>query len=78
MPAIRLLLLPVISSFFFLVDFFLGLFLFRRTESQTTAHPLTGAIWLIPGRTIAYLLWCSAAVSSVLFLLAVVFILQAS
>jgi hypothetical protein len=77
-PAIRLLLLPVISSFFFLIDFFLGLFLFRRTDSQVTPHPLTGAIWLVPGRTIAYLLWSSAAVSSALFLLAVTFILQAS
>lgn len=76
-PAIRLLLLPVISSFFFLINFFLGLFLFRRTESQTTDHPLTGAIWLIPGRTIAYILWSSAAVTSALFLLAVVLILQA-
>ncbi len=76
-PAIRLLLLPVISSFFFLINFFLGLFLFRRTESQTTDHPLTGAIWLIPGRTIAYILWSSAAVTSALFLLAVVLNLQA-
>ncbi len=62
-PAVRLLLLPVISGLFFLVDFFLGLFLFRRTESQTTAHPITGTIWMIPGRTIAYLLWSSAVVS---------------
>jgi hypothetical protein len=77
-PAVRLLLLPVISSFFFILDFLLGLFLFRRTESQTTSHPITGAIWLIPGRTIAYLLWSSAVVSSGLFLLAVAFILQAS
>jgi hypothetical protein len=77
-PSIRLLLLPVISSFFFLLDFFLGLFLFRRTDSQVTSHPFSGAIWLIPGRTIAYLLWSSAALSSVLFLLAVAFILQAS
>jgi hypothetical protein len=76
-PTIRLLLLPVISSFFFLMDFFLGLFLFRRTESQITDQPLTGTIWLIPGRSIAYVLWTSAAVSSALFLLALAFILQA-
>jgi hypothetical protein len=75
-PAIRLLLLPVISSFFFISDFFLGLFLFRRTESQATSHPVTGTIWMIPGRTLAYLLWSSAAVSSALFLLAVTLILQ--
>lgn len=30
-PAVRLLLIPVISSFFFLVDTFLGLFFFRRS-----------------------------------------------
>jgi hypothetical protein len=77
-PAVRLLLLPVISSFFFLIDFFLGLFLFRRTESRVTSHPITGTVWLIPGRTIAYLLWISAVVSSSLFLLAVAYILQAS
>jgi hypothetical protein len=77
-PAVRLLLLPVISGVFFLVDFFLGLFLFRRTESQVTSTPLIGNMWMIPGRTIAFLLWSSGTVASCLFLLAVVFILQAS
>lgn len=77
-PAVRLLLLPVISIFFFLVDLFLGLFLFRHTESQITSTPIIGNIWMIPGRTVAYLLWSSGAVTSVLFLLAVALILQAS
>jgi hypothetical protein len=77
-PAVRLLLLPVISGFFFLVDFFLGLFLFRRTESQLTPAPLIGNMWLIPGHTVAYLLWSSGAVASTLFLIAVALIIQAS
>jgi len=77
-PAVRLLLLPVISGLFFLVDFFLGLFLFRRTESQITPTPFIGNMWIIPGRTIAYLLWSSGVVASALFLMAVAFIIQAS
>jgi hypothetical protein len=76
-PAIRLLLLPVISGFFFLVEFFLSLFLFRRTDRQVTPHPIIGTLWMIPGRTMAYLLWYSAVVASALFLLAVTFILMA-
>jgi len=70
-PGVRLLLLPVISSFFFLVDVFLGFFLFRRTGSQTTPTFFTGTLWMIPGQTLAYLLWSSGT------LVAVIFILQA-
>jgi hypothetical protein len=67
-PAVRLLLLPIVSSFFFLVDFFLGLFFFRREE------PSPGT----PGQVYAYLLWGSGALTSTLMLIAIFFILQNS
>ena len=54
-PSVRLLLLPVINSIFFLTDVFLGLFFFRHAESQ----PL------------AYLLWGVGALTPAIFLVAV-------
>lgn len=60
--AVRLLLLPTLNTFFFLSDLFLGLFYFRREESQP----------------IAYLVWGAGALTPLLFLIAVWFILQAS
>ncbi|MEW5870450.1 MAG: PH domain-containing protein [Chloroflexota bacterium] len=60
-PSVRLL-LPVLNAIFYLVDVLLGLFFFRRSDSQ----PL------------AYLLWGSGALSPVLFLVGTFFILQAS
>ena len=57
-PASRLLLLPILNTLFFLIDFFLGLFLFRREESQ----PLS------------FLLWGVGALLPVLFLLGVLFV----
>jgi hypothetical protein len=60
-PAVRLLLLPVINTFFVLADLLLGLFFYRREDSQ----PLS------------YLLWTSGAFTSLLFLIAVFFILRA-
>ncbi len=59
-PAVRLLLLPVLNTFFFLADLFLGLYFFRREESQPYA----------------YVVWASAALTALLFLLAVGFILR--
>jgi hypothetical protein len=59
-PAVRLLLLPVLNSFLFLVDFLLGIFFYRREQSQT----------------VAYLLWSGGAVTPLLFLIAIFFILQ--
>jgi hypothetical protein len=61
-PAVQLLLLPILNTFFFLTDFFLGLFYFRKEESQS----------------IGYLFWAAGALTPLLFLLAVWFILQAS
>jgi len=60
-PAVRLLLLPVINTFFVLADLLLGLFFFRHEESQP----------------FSYLLWGSGALASLLFLIAVFFALRA-
>ncbi len=59
-PAVRMLLLPVINSVFFVMNFFLGLFFFRRPE----------------GQMLSYLLWMSSAATALLFLIAVFFILR--
>lgn len=59
-PAVRLLLLPILNTFFFLIDFFLGLFYFRREERQS----------------ISYLVWGAGVLTPLLFLIAVWFILQ--
>jgi Bacterial PH domain len=61
-PAARLLLLPILNSFFFLTDLFLGLFYFRREE----------------GEPVAYLLWGAGVLTPLFFLIAVGFMLQAS
>jgi hypothetical protein len=61
-PAARLLLLPILNTFFFLSDLFLGLFYFRREE----------------GEPIAYLLWGAGVLTPLMFLIAVGFMLQAS
>lgn len=71
MPGIRLLLLPVLSAFFFLVDFFVGLFFFRRdVVHQDDAIPER-----TPNRVLAYLLWWSGVLTPFLFMAAVVLIL---
>lgn len=59
-PAVRLLLLPVLNTFFFLSDFFLGLFYFRREERQS----------------ISYIVWGAGLLTPLLFLIAVWFILR--
>jgi hypothetical protein len=61
-PSIRLMLLPILNTMIFLVNLFLGVAYFRRVETQ----PL------------AYLLWTTSAVTSLLFLAAVYFILNLS
>jgi hypothetical protein len=61
-PAAQLLLLPVMNSVFFLVDVSLGLFFFRRPEI----------------RSLAYLMWGSSMIVSLLFIGAVIFISRAA
>ncbi len=59
-PGIRLLLLPVINSFFFIADILLGFFFYSRTDTHS----------------LGYLMWASSAMTSLLFSGAVYFILR--
>jgi hypothetical protein len=61
-PGIRLMLFPVLNSFFFFVNSLLGLFLFRRDEN----------------RPLAYLLWASSVLVTILFLIATSIVLRIS
>ena len=61
-PSIRLMLLPVLNTFVYLVDLLLGMVFFRRDETQG----------------LAYLLWGTSIFVSILFLAANYFILQVS
>lgn len=61
-PAIQLLLLPVINSLIVLVDLFIGLFFFRRKETQD----------------LSYLVWACGSFIPLLFLLGAFFILHSS
>jgi len=70
-PGVRLLLLPVLSSFFFLVDFLAGLFLYRRGIVQQVDVGMPKA----PYSFLAYLLWGSAALTPLVLMVAVGFIL---
>jgi hypothetical protein len=60
-PGIRLLLLPVSNTFFFIIDLLLGLFFYRREDTKS----------------LGYLMWASSALTSLLFYGAVYYILQA-
>ncbi|HSB66573.1 MAG TPA: PH domain-containing protein [Anaerolineales bacterium] len=59
-PGIRLLLLPVINSFFFIADLLLGLFFYRRADTQS----------------LSYLMWASSSLTSLLFSMATFYILR--
>lgn len=59
-PAVRLLLLPVLNSFFYIIDTILGLFFYRYNES----------------RPAAYMVWGSSIFTSLLFMGAVYFIIR--
>jgi hypothetical protein len=74
-PAVRLLLLPILSATFYLFDLFLGLFFYRRGATlQPKAEPALAAV----NQTLAYLLWGSSILISLLFLLAVYLILRSA
>jgi len=53
-PGIRLLLLPVLNTFFFIVDLFSGLFFYQRKET----------------RSLGYLMWTSSTLTTLLFSIA--------
>jgi hypothetical protein len=62
LTATQLLLLPIINTLFYFFDLFLGLFFYRREES----------------RPLAFLLWCSSVLTSILFFLALYFAVSAA
>jgi hypothetical protein len=61
-PGIRLLLLPVLNTFFFIIDLMMGLFFYRGENT----------------RSLAYLMWASSTLTSLLFYGGVYFILRVS
>ncbi len=61
-PGIRLLLLPVLNTFFYIADLLLGLFFYRRADTKS----------------LAYLMWAGSILTSLLFTGAVYFILEAA
>jgi hypothetical protein len=73
-PAIQLLLLPVLSSFFYLVDFISGLFFYRRGVMLLATPAGTGPS-PAPNMVLAYLLWGSGFITALLFFAAVAYIL---
>jgi len=60
-PGIRLLLLPVLNTFFFFTDLLLGLFFYRKVETKS----------------LSYLMWASSVLTSILFAGGVYYILRA-
>ena len=60
-PGVRILLLPVVNTFFYMVDLLAGLFFYRRSETQ----PLS------------YLMWSASVLTAALFLGGVWFLLRA-
>ncbi|HEX9029286.1 MAG TPA: PH domain-containing protein [Anaerolineales bacterium] len=65
---VRLVLLPVLNSAIFLLDFLLGLYFFRRGQMKSDGPDSV--------LVLAYLVWGSGALTALLFLLAVFFILR--
>jgi hypothetical protein len=70
-PSVWLLLLPLISGFFFLVDFVAGLFFYRR---DTGGAPGAGApasrrdlSMLVPGKVLAFIVWGGGLVTVLFF-----------
>jgi len=61
-PGVRILLLPVLNTFFYLVDLLLGLFFYRQTETQS----------------LSYLMWGASTLTAAFFLVAVWFLLRAA
>ena len=74
-PAVQLLLLPIISGFFFLLDTSLGLYLFRRAEGRAAQVMTSTSAEHFPGLVLSYLLWGSGVLLAVLFLVVLLFIL---
>jgi hypothetical protein len=74
-PSIQLLLLPALNWVFLGADLLLGLFFYRRGDHQTSTGE--GQPGPSKGKTLAYLLWGSGVLTSLLFIGAVFFITKA-
>jgi uncharacterized membrane protein YozB (DUF420 family) len=61
-PGVRILLLPVVNTFFYMVDLLLGLFFYRRSETQS----------------LSYLMWAASTLTAIFFLVGVWFLLRAA
>jgi hypothetical protein len=75
-PAVQLLLLPLLNAFFYLTDLALGLFFYRRGDQQIPTIILPQGRVIPAGQALAYLLWSSGAATPLLFLIALVTILR--
>lgn len=74
----RLMLLPIISGFFFLANSLFGLFFFRRSESLSREVTTTSSRRLeimLPGKFLAHLLWSASILTSLLLFGAVYLVL---
>jgi hypothetical protein len=76
-PAVQLLLLPLLNGFFYLTDLALGLFFYRRGDQQLPTVALPDGRTIPAGQALAYLLWSSGTLTPLLFLVALVTILRA-
>lgn len=75
-PSVQLLLLPALNAIFLGANFLLGLFFYRRADPQAFSEARGSG--QPGGKPLAYLLWGSSILTSLLFLGAVFFILRAS
>jgi hypothetical protein len=66
-PSVQLIILPLISSVFFTIDLLVGLFFYRRSVSGISQAQLKG---------MAYVLWTAGAVTPLIFLIGVIFIIM--
>jgi hypothetical protein len=79
LPPVRLLLLPFLSSFFFLIDLALGFFFYRRDPSRRDSPDPNSRkrrwFLLVSGKVLAFTLWGGSLITSLLFLGSIYFIL---
>ena len=77
-PAVQLLLLPVLSIIFYLLDVSAGLYFFRIDANTPVGNFQGTGLLLVSGRFLAYLFWGATVLTSLFFLTGLWFILRAS
>ncbi|MFN3308800.1 MAG: PH domain-containing protein [Anaerolineales bacterium] len=75
-PAAFLLLLPLVNSFFYLVDAFGGLYFYRRSLLPFTSDGVQGLSSAPFGRIFAYLLWGCSLLTTIFFYFAISFMID--